>query len=56
MTPEKRKEISRSGGKAAHQQGVGHEWTSAEARNAGKKGGDVTAKKRRQQQEREERK
>lgn len=39
LTPEQRKAISSLGGKAAHAQGTGHEWTSEEARVAGKKGG-----------------
>ncbi len=39
MSPEKRSEISSKGGKAAHEQGVAHEWTSEEAREMGRKGG-----------------
>lgn len=39
MTSERRKAISSVGGKAAYAQGVGHRWTSEEARVAGKKGG-----------------
>lgn len=39
MSPEKRREIASKGGKVAHQMGVAHEWTPAEARLAGKKGG-----------------
>lgn len=39
MSSEKQKEIARKGGKAAHEQGVAHEWNSDEARQAGKKGG-----------------
>ena len=35
----KRREIARMGGKAAHQKGTAHEWTSEEAREAGHKGG-----------------
>jgi general stress protein YciG len=38
MSLEKRQQISRKGGKAAHQQGVAHEWTVAEARTAGARG------------------
>ena len=33
----KQKEIASKGGKAAHQKGTAHEWTSDEARNAGRK-------------------
>jgi len=39
MSSEKQKEIARKGGRAAHEQGVAHEWNSEEARMAGKKGG-----------------
>ena len=39
MEPEKQREIARKGGRAAHEQGVAHQWTSEEARDAGKKGG-----------------
>lgn len=39
MDVEKQKEIARKGGRAAHEQGVAHEWSSQEAREAGKKGG-----------------
>ena len=39
MDREKQREIARKGGKAAHEQGVAHEWSSQEAREAGKKGG-----------------
>lgn len=37
MTPERRKEIGRLGGKAAHANGVGHKFTSETGRAAGKK-------------------
>ena len=39
MDQEKQKDIARKGGRAAHEQGVAHEWSSSEAREAGKKGG-----------------
>lgn len=39
MDAEKQREIARKGGRAAHEQGVAHEWSSNEAREAGKKGG-----------------
>ena len=35
----KQKEIASKGGKAAHEKGTAHEWTSEEARAAGRKGG-----------------
>lgn len=39
MSMEKRRRISSLGGIAAHAKGVGHRFTSEEAREAGKKGG-----------------
>jgi uncharacterized protein len=39
MDPEVVREISRKGGKAAHEQGTAHEFTKQEARVAGRKGG-----------------
>lgn len=39
MTPERRKEIARMGGKSAHALGVAHRFTVEEARAAGRKGG-----------------
>jgi general stress protein YciG len=39
MDPAKQREIASKGGKAAHQKGTAHEWTSEEAREAGRKGG-----------------
>ena len=39
MDPEKQKQIASEGGRAAHRQGVAHEWTADEAREAGRKGG-----------------
>ncbi len=39
MSPEKQREIASKGGRAAHVQGTAHEWTSDEARAAGRKGG-----------------
>lgn len=39
MAPEKQREISRMGGRRAHQLGTAHEWTPAEAAEAGRKGG-----------------
>ena len=46
MDPEKRKRIASEGGKAAHQSGRAHEWSSQEAREAGRKGGKSTHAKR----------
>ena len=39
MDRSKQREIASKGGKAAHQKGTAHEWTSEEAREAGRKGG-----------------
>ena len=42
MDENKRREIARLGGKAAHVKGTAHEFTSEEARAAGKKGGQFS--------------
>jgi len=42
MDPEKQREIARKGGRAAHMKGTAHEWTSDEARVAGRKGGEAS--------------
>ena len=39
-------DIARKGGKAAHTAGTAHEFTSEEAREAGRKGGRATHAKR----------
>ena len=39
MDPETVSRIASQGGKAAHASGHAHEWTSEEAREAGRKGG-----------------
>lgn len=39
MDPQKQRQIASMGGKAAHAKGAAHEFTSAEAREAGRKGG-----------------
>ncbi len=39
MDRAKQREIASKGGRAAHQKGTAHEWTSEEARDAGRKGG-----------------
>ena len=41
MDAARQREIASMGGKAAHEQGVAHEFTSAEAREAGRKGGQA---------------
>jgi general stress protein YciG len=50
MDPNKQREIASKGGKAAHQKGTAHEWTSEEARDAGRKGGIASHQRRREQQ------
>lgn len=47
MDPSLVREIARKGGKAAHSAGTAHEFTSDEARIAGRKGGLATHEKRR---------
>lgn len=42
MSPEKQREIASKGGRAAHEKGTAHEWTPEEARNAGRKGGQIS--------------
>jgi general stress protein YciG len=42
MSPEKQREIASKGGRAAHQKGTAHEWSSDEAREAGRKGGQMS--------------
>lgn len=42
MSPEKQREIASKGGRAAHLKGTAHEWTSEEARSAGRKGGQIS--------------
>jgi general stress protein YciG len=39
LDPNRQREIARLGGRAAHAQGRAHEFTSEEARDAGRKGG-----------------
>ena len=46
MDPEKVKEIASRGGKAAHEQGTAHKWTSEDARVAGRLGGIACHAKR----------
>ncbi len=49
MDRAKQREIASKGGKAAHQKGTAHEWTSEEARDAGRKGGIASHQRRREQ-------
>lgn len=46
MDPERQKLIASQGGKAAHAKGSAHEFTTDEARNAGRKGGLAVSQNR----------
>jgi uncharacterized protein len=50
MDRTKQREIASKGGKAAHQKGTAHEWTSEEAREAGRKGGMASHRRKQEQQ------
>lgn len=47
MDKARQREIASLGGKAAHENGTAHEFTSDEARRAGSKGGTMSAARRR---------
>jgi len=51
MSEEKQRQIASQGGKAAHVQGVAHEWSKDEAREAGRKGGKISGEKRKNQRD-----
>jgi general stress protein YciG len=51
MDRAKQREIASKGGKAAHQKGTAHEWTSEEAREAGRKGGMASHRRRKEMQD-----
>lgn len=42
LSPERRREMARRGGQAAHRRGTAHQWTREEARLAGQKGGTMS--------------
>ena len=46
MDPSKQREIASKGGRAAHAKGTAHEFTSDEARVAGRKGGETVSRDR----------
>ncbi len=48
MDRAKQREIASKGGKAAHAKGTAHEWTSEEAREAGRKGGMASHRRRKE--------
>src|SRR3954471_7820813 len=47
MDTHRQREIARKGGRAAHEKGKAHEFTSDEARAAGRKGGEKVSMNRR---------
>jgi uncharacterized protein len=51
MDRNKQRDIASKGGKAAHQKGTAHEWTSEEAREAGRKGGMASHRRKQEQQQ-----
>jgi uncharacterized protein len=53
MDKAKQRQIASLGGRAAHQKGRAHEWSSAEAREAGRKGGLTTHQRRKAQEPQE---
>ena len=46
MDEDKQRQIASKGGKAAHAKGTAHEFTSEEAREAGRKGGAAVSRDR----------
>lgn len=54
MDPERQRQIASEGGRAAHRQGVAHEWSADEARLAGRKGGQNSKGSRNRNASREE--
>ena len=50
MDREKQREVASKGGRAAHVKGTAHEWTSEEAREAGRKGGLASRRRREEHQ------
>ena len=46
MSPERQRQIASQGGRAAHVQGVAHQWSKEEAKEAGRKGGKASVKSR----------
>lgn len=46
MSPERQREISSKGGKAAHEKGTAHTFTTEEVKEAGRKGGEKVSQDR----------
>ena len=51
MSEEKQREIASKGGKAAHAKGTAHQFTSEEAKAAGRKGGESVSRDRKHMSE-----
>ena len=51
MDPQRQRQIASEGGKAAHEKGTAHEFTSEEAREAGRKGGMARSQNRAKKQQ-----
>ncbi len=51
MSSERQREIASQGGRAAHLQGVAHQWNREEAKEAGRKGGRASGDRRKFQQD-----
>jgi len=51
MDPALKRAIASLGGKAAHKAGTAHQWTSEEARAAGRKGGAASTAAKRQREQ-----
>jgi len=51
MSPERRRQVARAGGRAAQASGAAHRWSSEEARVAGQKGGRVSSGRHREKRE-----
>ncbi|MDB5872286.1 MAG: hypothetical protein JWQ07_1728 [Ramlibacter sp.] len=47
MDPQRQRQIASEGGRAAHEKGTAHEFTSEEAREAGRKGGQARSESNR---------
>ncbi|HSW15742.1 MAG TPA: KGG domain-containing protein [Ramlibacter sp.] len=47
MDPQRQREIASQGGRAAHEKGTAHEFSSEEAREAGRKGGQARSQNNR---------
>lgn len=45
MDPIKQRQVASKGGRAAHAKGTAHEWTTEQARLAGRKGGQSRARR-----------